>query len=444
MTSISHIEEAMKTIFVQEADTVARETGCIRRQRAFRGSSLLQTLVFGFLQEASITLEGLASTAAVCEVQVTDTAVHKRFTPAAARFLHRVLEQMCCVMITADQPVPVRLLRRFRAVILEDSSTIVLPDEISELWKGCGGSQANTSAALKLHVRWELTSGELWGPVLTSGRQPDSTNALSQIEIPVGGLYIADLAYFSLKKIAQRHRQGSFTLTRLKSGIALFHRGGRTLNLEALLPANIGETRELPVLVGAGERVPMRLLMVRVPDEIAEKRREDLREDARRRGQNISEQTLARASWTLLITNVPAKRLSLPDALVLLRERWQIEILYRLWKQEGRVDQWHTDNPWRKLCELYAKLIGLILAQWQMVAFAWHDAQRSLSKLLDAVRKGAGGLLEALAGERRDLSSALRHIQRRMQSGCSMNRRHAHPNSAQLLEKGDVEWSLGP
>jgi len=36
----------------------------------------------------------------------------------------------------------------------------------------------------------------------------------------------------------------------------------------------------------------------------------------------------------------------------------------------------------------------------------------------------------------------LRLIGRRMRSGCHMNKRKKHPNSAQLLEQEAVEWAL--
>ena len=76
------------------------------------------------------------------------------------------------------------------------------------------------------------------------------------------------------------------------------------------------------------------------------------------------------ADWTILITDAPAKRLRFEEALVLLRERWQMELLYKLWKQHGQVDEWRTSNPWRVLCELYAKLIGVLLQHWLIVRFA--------------------------------------------------------------------------
>ncbi len=119
-----------------------------------------------------------------------------------------------------------------------------------------------------------------------------------------------------------------------------------------------------------------------------------------------------------------------------------MEWLYKLWKQYGQIDEWRTAHSWRVLCELYAKLIGLVLQHWLIVLFAWHNEQRSLVKLAQVVRDTAWTLMEALAGQRA-FPPALRLIERRMHAGCSMNTRSKHPNSAQLLKNG-LNWSIGP
>ncbi len=68
--------------------------------------------------------------AALREVEVTDTAVHKRFSQACAHFLHAILEEMTHAIVEADREVPLELVSRFEAVVLEDSSTIALPNEL--------------------------------------------------------------------------------------------------------------------------------------------------------------------------------------------------------------------------------------------------------------------------------------------------------------------------
>jgi hypothetical protein len=257
--------------------------------------------------------------------------------------------------------------------------------------------------------------------------------------LPVGSLYIADLGYLDWGGIAARRAAGSYTLTRAQARTNYWTPEGKPIQLDALLPQQVGQTTERWVRVGKDYRHLMRLLILRVPQNVAERRRANLEADAKRRAQPVRERAWKLADWTILLTDVPAHLLSLQEALVLVRERWQMEMLYKLWKQYGRIDEWRTTNPWRVLCELYAKLIGLLLQHWLILLFAWQDEQRSLVKLAQVVRDAAGSLLEALAGDR-PLLSVLQAIQRRMRSGCQLNKRKKHPNAAQLLQCGSTNW----
>jgi hypothetical protein len=442
MSSVAYVADQVQQILHERANVLAKETGCIVRVRKFTGATLLQTLVFGFQQHPDASLEQLASTAQLGNVAVSDTAVHERFTPECAQFLHQVLEEMTSVVVQAAHDVPIKLLRRFRAVLLEDSSSIALPDELAEVWQGCGGKQAHTKAAVKLHTRWELKRGRLQGPQLAHGRSSDQASPFRDEEVVPGSLLVSDLGYFNLRQMAARKLAGGYTLSRLKAGTALFSLQGTRVPLDnARLPQRVGQMKELQVLVGADARLPMRLLLLRVPKAVADQRREDLLADAQRRGEPVSAETLRLADWTMLLTDVSARRLRFEEALVLLRERWQMELLYKLWKQDGLVDEWRTGNRWRVLCELYAKLIGVLVQHWVIILFAWHDPQRRLVKLAQVVRDTSWLLMDALARQG-SLRSALRVMGRRMASGCQMNTRHKHPNSAQLLEREAVEWAL--
>jgi len=153
MTSVSQVEDSLKHILEERANVLARETGCIERQRKFSGADLLQILVFGWLSHPDASLETFASLATIRQVEVTDTAIHKRFTKPCAHFLHAILEEMTSVVVKASHEVPVDLLCRFQSVVLEDSSSIALPEELAEQWQGCGGAPGKGQAAVKLHVR---------------------------------------------------------------------------------------------------------------------------------------------------------------------------------------------------------------------------------------------------------------------------------------------------
>ena len=42
--------------------------------------------------------------------------------------------------------------------------------------------------------------------------------------------------------------------------------------------------------------------------------------------------------WTIVLT-IPQEELNVQEALVLLRLRWQVELLFKLWKQVGHADE---------------------------------------------------------------------------------------------------------
>lgn len=228
MTSVTQISRAMKRIMEKEANQIARDVGCVQRQRKFSGATLLQTLVFGFGQHPDATLEQLVSTAQIRQVQISDTGLQKRFTPACARFLHEILTRLSQIVVQAATPVPIELVERFAMVVLEDSSLIALPDALQKVWQGCGGSDGVSQVAVKMHTRLDLKQGQLWGPMPTAGRQSDRRSPFKPLPLPQGSLYIADLGYFDLEAMARRQQAGSFTLTRLRGEVAVLPTGCAT------------------------------------------------------------------------------------------------------------------------------------------------------------------------------------------------------------------------
>lgn len=442
MTSIAQIAETLQQILEEEAVCLAKETGFIERERAFTGADFAQALIFGWLQRADERLEGFAQILERREVSITASGLSQRFSQEAATFLHRVLERLAQVRLQAEA-VEVPLLRRFSAVIVEDSSAVLLPAELVEVWRGCGGSAGTSAAAVKLFVRWDVLGGTLEGPRLTDGRHNDNQSPFNEDVLPAGGLYLADLGFFSQQRLCRLARPAEggkrFFVMRLQYGTGLYTRRGHQIELRGILPQQEGEAKEIGVLLGKQAQLPVRLIMIRVAEEVAKQRREHIREVAQAHGREPSAEVLYLAGWTLVVTTVPRARLSLPEALVLLRLRWQIERLFRLWKEQGQIDEWRSKKPWRILCELYGKLAAMLIQQWLIHDGCWQDPWRSLVKAAQVVRREANRIMVALyeGGLRR----VLRSIVRCMRSGCRIERRNIRPSTVQLLLEG-LDWPL--
>lgn len=432
MSSIPSVCTALQTVLTTVANTAARSTGFIQRQRQLTGAGFVQALVFGFLAKPTMSLDQLAQTAAAVGTPISAQGLDQRFTPQAAACLQAVLGTAVQQCVTAD-PVAIPLLQRFSGVYVLDSTTIMLPDAHRDVWQGNGGSTGvGTSAALKVQVLWNLSTGSLQHIGLQDGRANDSVAPAQAVHLPLGALRIADLGYFALDRLTTLAAQRVYMLSRLPPQVAIFDHQGQRCDLLALL-RHADAPLDMDVTIGARHRLAVRLLAVPVPRAVADQRRRRLREAWRDKGRTPSTRILALAAWTVVITTVPTTMLTLPEALVLLRARWQIELLFKLWKSHGQVATWRTQQPWRILCEVYAKLLAMVVLHWVLLVTCWHHPNRSLRKAAQTVQHHALTLAHALVTSRTRLVTALHLLQQCFSVGGRINARRKQPNTYQLL-----------
>ena len=320
---------------------------------------------------------------------------------------------------------------RITGVYVQDSTTIVLPDALADLYQGCGGNSSNTAAALKCGVQLDLLTGQLVTIELVDGRHSDRALDLQTAPLPEGSLRLADLGFFAIKVLQQLSEAKVYWLTRLLSTSILWLEDGTRTTLHDFVTTQAAEGWDGWVKV-SDEQVAGRLVVVRLPQEVADARRRRLRKEAREKGREPSAVALALAGWTVLLTNVPVLMLTSEEAVVVMRVRWQIELLFKHWKMQGLVDEWRTSKPMRVLCEVYAKLIGQVLEHWAVVMGCWAYPERSLVKAGQVVRDHAPELASA-RGRLEHLVEALETIQRVLKRTARMNPRSKHPNTYQRL-----------
>lgn len=430
MNNVPRVAEAMQRVLEWKAEEIGRQSGFIKRERKLNGSSFVKALVMGWLSNGEASISELSQTAAAAGVQISEQGLAKRFTPEAAECMKQVLEAAMEEVIAAE-PVAIELLRRFTGVHLLDSSTIGLPRALATIWSGCGGSQGE-SAALKIQVDINIATGALHSMWLQAGREHDHSQQAQAIKLPAGTLQINDLGYFKLEKLHKNAQQGTFWLTRLKIGTNIYQRNQQQIELGKWLTRQTQDCIDLPIYLGHKHRIACRLLAVRVPDRVAAQRRRKLKRDARRKGQTVSQSRLALAEWTLLVTNVSSDQLTLQEAVTLYRVRWQIELLFKLWKSVGQLASSRSQNPWRILCEIYAKLLAMIIQHWIFLISFWQHPDRSLTKAARTVQKFALplALVTHSIPRLREVISVIDHC---LAAGCRINSRRARPNTYQLL-----------
>jgi hypothetical protein len=395
--TVADLAATLQSVFTADADDAAAAAGFIRRQRRFSGATFVQTLTFGWLANPHASLDELAELAADLGCAVSPQALDQRFGAPAADCLSRTLDAALLRLVQAC-PVAAALLDRFAGVYVRDCSTITLPGDLAGAWPGCGHSNPTLPcAAVKLHVGLELTTGAVEGLSLQPGKTSDRCAAGSHAPLPEGALLLEDLGFFDGQRLRHYDAQGAYVLSRVPTRLLVRPEGGRPRRVAVFLAGVKGDRLDCGVTIGRRHKAwRCRLLAVRVPPEVEQQRRARVEREAKDLGRKVSAERLALGAWTVLLTNAPRDLLSLEEAVALRRLRWQIELLFRLWKDEGKVDETRGRKPWRVLCEVLAKLLGQMVQHWAML-LAGGPLEISGVKAARRLRRRATRLAESLA-----------------------------------------------
>lgn len=400
MPIIEEVAQAMQAVLTERADELAKETGFIKRKRNITGRGFVQALVFGFLSDSAVSVETLAQSARNVNVRITRQGLDQRFTPEAACFLEQVLRESIQQFVAAN-PVESPLLKQFAGIYVVDSTTITLPDELEVIWQGCEGS------AVKISVCWDLLTGQLLQVHLHHGYEHDQQAPLPNL--PVGALWLKDLGYFNLDDLETDHNKGSGWCLRYKLGTKVYDEQHQVLDLVDFVADLEGDSFDKPIHLGKTHQIPCRLIGVRVPPDELERRQKRLGRWESRKQKKASDKKWGLLSWSFYITNTQVEQLSAEAVTVMIRVRWQIELLFKLWKDGIDIDDWHTQQPWRILCEVYAKLIACMVQHWLLLCGDLHALERSMTQAVPVIQHWAWALAYALS-DPPNLARFLTHV----------------------------------
>lgn len=426
MDTVAQVCETLQEVLNVVARQAGRESGFVQRERKLNGASFVQTLVFGWMANPQASLEELSQAAATCGVEISPQGLAERFTEQAAACLRQVLE------VSLDYAVEVaggtlESIARFNGVYLQDSTVIALPASLASVWKGCG-NQMGSSAGLKVQTVFEYQAGKLH---LSLHPACAHDSPLQTLDLPRGALRLADTGYFQVKSFQALNEGQVYWLTRIPAHVQVWDKDERATSLAEWLEHHaVNDCCDAPVRL-TGQKLACRLLAQRVAPTVAQQRRARAQAEAQRRGRAVSPSAWALSEWTVMATNLAADQVSLAEALTLLRLRWQIELLFKLWKSHASFHDWRSQQPWRILCEVYGKLLMVVVQHWFLLLACWDVPDRSLFKAIQTLRKQAFHLAAVLFDLPR-LRLALQLI-RRTVSRCRLNKRQAHPATFQRL-----------
>lgn len=422
--SIDDLPALLQTLFTTKADEVAMTTGFIKRKRILTGSSFAQSTVFGWLAQPDAPLVSLARNTIRAGTPIKPQSLDQRFNQSSVNFFRSLFEIAFQYRVKAT-PINLECFKHFKAVHIADSSIIAVPIEFIKDYRG-SGNQNSKGASLKLQANLELLSGAL-SFELQAGVDSDHTSTIAFDHAP-NELSVRDLGYFSLKSLIKIKDGGGYFLSRVPVDQIFFNRLGQRLLPSAWLCDGFDQ------LVWFKEhQLEVRLIVLKVPEEVRQARVVRIENEAKRKQKKVSEKALMMAGWDVRITNASCEMLSVEAVFVVSRLRWQIELFFKVCKSLNLVDESRSQNPFRVLSEIFAKLLGCLVQHWCIVASAWELPERSLFRTALVVQTQAIGLFKALRCLV-DLTDWFKELHCLVQIGCCIDRRRKKPSAFQLLE----------
>lgn len=362
---------------------LARESGFVQRESALDGYSFVVAMTFGNLLSVSRSLCSLLGT--ISDI-VTRSGFHQRIDESAVLLMKMVLERTLKEISRKRCCLSPGVFRRFDRVLVWDSSRWGVHESLKKTFKGNGGDAS--SAVVMLQYAYDVKSSILEFFDIGSGTLNDVSYGDQLAEsMHRRDLVLMDRGYYSAKIFRAIGAKGAYYITRLKAQYALYLEiDGIYQKLDMLKLLRQNKDRgiiEFEVSLGRRkDKVPSRIICMRLPNEIANKKIRKLRKNAKERGKQVSKASLAYARWTIFVTNVPREKLSAIEISEMYRMRWQVELVFKQLKSTFRIDKINHRNECRLRCEIYAILIMSALAQYiHGVAqlHAWKSMKREIS-----------------------------------------------------------------
>jgi hypothetical protein len=291
-------------------------------------------------------------------IKISRQAFDERFDESAVAFVKSLFEEFFSRQM--DATIEKDFLKSFKSVRIKDGTRIELPLRLKEYFKGFGGNKASASG-MCIQYEFDIKTWKVLDLDIIDAKSSDCSDAKAKIDdIKEGELIIRDLGYFSLEVIREIIKRKAFIISRLNTSTLVYDKNGLELSFVALYKKMIKSNNrhlEKQVFIGRDHRIPIRLVIDIVPEDIYQSRIKKINAYNKRKGFTTTEQYKTRCRFNLFVTNVDSQVITSYQVTDLYKLRWQIEIMFKIWKSICGLDKLKPMKYHRFICIIYTKLL---------------------------------------------------------------------------------------
>lgn len=358
-------------------ETLGRKSGFIQRSSKLSACQFLNMLMFTHHQGKELTLLDLTGDLyQQFGVSLTKQSLQERFNERAVQFMQSVLSGLLHQQLSPT-PGPEHF-AHFTRVRIKDSTRFALPEQYAATYQGYGGATARSKSMITLQYEYDLLSGNSMDLRLTNGLCNDQSDARDHThDILENDLFIRDLGYCTMGYLEKIVHNKAYFLNRLPAQTTVYQTNNPTkaIDFKACLKKMKKHQLsylEYDVLVGKKAQIPSRLILSAVDDATYEKRLRKTQKQAKSYGNGVSDGFKARARLNLFITNAPQLWIPAEKVRSVYGLRWQIELIFKIWKSQAKINAIKQMNIHRFECQLIGKIIWLLI-NWRV--YRWLTQQ---------------------------------------------------------------------
>lgn len=348
----------------------------MQRESKLTGSIFLDLIVFNCDKLKAHSLNDLSiDIKKKHNIGISKQGLHERFNSYALSFLKMTLGYLLQSQLEIKPLVD--NLKGIQRILIKDSVCFDIDSSLAEYYPGSGGSASK--AAVRIQFEFDVLTGKINDLSVGAFNTNDNENSINTIELTQkGDLIIRDLGYMNLEVLTTIVKQiEGYFISRLNPSVYIYEQKNgaiQKIDFVALLAEmkrnNVALLEKLTYL-GEKDRLPVRLIIHRLPENIVAERirRANLNNKKKKRG-GLGKESKARMAFNLFITNTTDEQIPTKKVWELYRVRWQIEMIFKIWKSVCEIDKVKKVNKYRLECYIYSRLIFIVLC-WQ---FFWKIA----------------------------------------------------------------------
>ena len=372
------IDNLKELFLLEKINKLAYESGFIKRKGKLSAEDFASLCIFKGEDLCETDLSSLCSRIhSKYKSYISSEALNKRFNSNSVAFMSSIFYEMLKVQNKILRYNQNFFKTNFNRIRICDSTAFKLPEEYNKTYKGSGGS--GTKSSIKIQLEYDLLTGEFIHCETTSGIENDVSylNKLQE-NIQKDDLYLKDLGYFKITDLEFIDGNHAFFISKLKNNINIYiknekpdkYKNGKIIEStlykkvdikEVIKSLKPGKTLELPNIYIGKKKKSYRLIITKLTEENKRKKQAKHDNEVRKQLRKPNETSSLWNSVNVYITNVPAKILRTEHVHEIYSLRWQIEIMFKIWKSLFKIHLVKKVKIERFQCFLYGRLISLLL-----------------------------------------------------------------------------------